>query len=162
MPSYWVRQVRHTNIRIPHALTERKTKGTKKQLKYIYIYICEIQHKLKGVVHPRRCGRQNRTVRENRVRPRPKEKDRKTEAQQNIFGEDAAVCGRRSIVGRGSTYYVVGLVSCYPVYHLLPEMSAAFSLGPLPSPLPIALDATHNGCERTIRKNGLMSNDRGM
>ena len=32
---------------------------------------------------PRGCGRQNRTaVRENRVRPRAKGKDRKTEAQQ--------------------------------------------------------------------------------
>ena len=75
----------------------------------------------------------------------------KPKHNKNIFGAAAAVCGRGSIVGRGSTYYVVGLVPCYPVCHLLPALSAAFSLRPLPSPLPIPLDATHNGCGRVER-----------
>ena len=75
----------------------------------------------------------------------------KTEAQQNIFGAAAAVCRKGSIVGRGSTFYVVGLVPCYPVCHLLPTLSAALSLRPLPPPFPIPLDATHNGCGRVER-----------
>ena len=77
-----------------------------------------------------------------------KGKDRKIEAQQNIYGAAVAVCGRGRIVGRGSTHYVIGLVPCHPICHLLPALSAAFSLRPLPSPLPIPLDATHNGCGR--------------
>ena len=49
----------------------------------------------------------------------------KPKHNKNIFGAAAAVCGRGSIVGRGSTYNVVGLVPCYPVCHLLPALSAS-------------------------------------
>ena len=74
-----------------------------------------------------------------------KGRDSKTEGQQKQFrGSRSSFCGRGSIVGRGSTHCVVGLVSCYPVCHLLPALSAACSLRPLPSPLPIPLDATRD------------------
>ena len=46
----------------------------------------------------------------NRVR---KAKTGKPKHNKNIFGAASAVCGRGSIVGRGSTYDVVGLVPCY-------------------------------------------------
>ena len=75
----------------------------------------------------------------------------KPKHNKNIFGAAAAVCGRGSVVGRGSTYYVVALVPCYSVCHLHPALSAAFSLRPLPSPLHIPLAATHNGCGRVER-----------
>ena len=106
---------------------------------------------------PRRFGRQNRTaVQKTEYDQGRKGRTRKPKHDKNIFGAATAVCGRGSIVGRGSTYYIVGLVPCYPVCHLLPALSAAFSLRPLPSPVPIPLDATHNGCGRDSRKNGLM------
>ena len=80
MPLYWVRRVRHTNGSNPDALAERKTKQLKKIIENI------MQKKTRGVVPPRRCGRLNRTaVRENRVRPRAKGKDRETEAQQKYL-----------------------------------------------------------------------------
>ena len=53
----------------------------------------------------------------------------KPKHNQNIFGAAAAVCGRGSIAGRGSTYDVVGLVPCYRVCHLLPALSASFRPG---------------------------------
>ena len=37
----------------------------------------------------------------------------KPKHNKNIFGAAAAVCGRGSIVNRGSTYYAVVLVPCY-------------------------------------------------
>ena len=62
---------------------------------------------------PRRCGRQHRTaVRENRVRPRAKRKDRKTEEQQ-----------KHPRGSHSGLWYVVYMVSCYLVCHFVPELS---------------------------------------
>ena len=55
MPSYWIRQVRHTNASNPDALAERKTKGTDEQtgtmvpifiaLKTVYFkFVCYINN----------------------------------------------------------------------------------------------------------------------
>ena len=110
------------------------------------------QNKQRGLVPPRRCGRQNKQQYEKTECDQERNgRAGKPTHNKNIFGAAAAVCGRGSIVGRGSNYYVVGLVPCYPVCHLLLALSAAFSLRPLPSPLPIPSNANHNGCGRVER-----------
>ena len=96
-------------------------------------------------------AKQNSSRRKQSKTKSEREEQENRSTSKNISGAAAAVCGRVSIVGRGSTYYVVGLVPCYPVCLLLPALSAVVSLRPLPSPLPIPLDATHNGCGRVER-----------
>ena len=78
------------------ALTERKTKGTKKQMKK------KNEKKLRGVVPPPEMwqAQQNCSISaRNRVRPRAKGKDRKTEAQQkHLKSSRSSLWYRGSIV----------------------------------------------------------------
>ena len=92
----------HTTVvsRVDYGMTCRRSTGTAYKCKQSRFIGREINQrdkettekirkkrntiKIRGVVPPRRCSGQNRTaVRENRVRPGAKGKDRKCEAQQN-------------------------------------------------------------------------------
>ena len=96
---------------------------------------------------PRRCGRQNTSIQQhehNKIPSRAKGKDRKTETQQKEHLRDSQqfVVRVASVV---STFVVGLLVPCYPVCRLLPALvNRGFPTTATP-PLPIPLDATHNG-----------------
>ena len=62
----------------------------------------------------------------------------KPEHNKNIVGAAAAVCGRGNKVGKGSAYYVVGLVPCYlsAISFLLCQPHFPFDRYPPPSLFP--------------------------
>ena len=136
MPSYWIRQVRHTNASNPDALTERKTKETKKQKK---------GKKKRCHAHPGDVTDKTKQCNNTEYDQERQERTGKPKHNKSTFEAAAAVCGTSSI-GR---FYLLRsrsgtLPPCLPSPSCFHFVNRGFPTTAT-RPVPIPLDATRNG-----------------
>ena len=134
MPSYWLREVRHTNASNPDALTERKTKETKKQKK---------GKKKRCHAHPGDVTDKTKQCNNTEYDQERQERTGKPKHNKSTFEAAAAVCGTSSI-GR---FYLLRsrsgtLLPCLPSPSCFRQPRLPYDRYPR---LPIHLDATRNG-----------------